>query len=68
MVADSLNAQAIVGVLFLPEVGVCQAGYLLIWGEINYCRTRAASSRYEFVIDPFIFSNLTSLATMSTGQ
>ena len=30
MMAPPLKSQAAVGVLLLPKVGVCQAGYLLI--------------------------------------
>ena len=62
MVMAYLKVQPMVGVLSLPKVEVHQAGSLLIWGETDYCRTRAASSRSEFVIAPFGLSKMTSAA------
>ena len=68
MVEDSRKAQETVGVLSLPVEGPLHAEELNICGKVPSWRTRAASSRSEFVIRPMGFVSLTRSAMMSGGQ
>jgi len=68
IVAASLKVQETVGVLSLPVVGARQAGLLDRLGKRASWRTRAASSRSEFVILPWGLSKLTRSSTMSCGH
>ena len=55
MVEDSLKDYAIigtVGMLSLPVEGARQAGLAHTKGNVASCRTRAASSKSEFVMRP----------------
>ena len=68
MVEASLKVQLIVGVLSLPERGARQWEDLQTVGKVASWRTRAASSRSEFVIHPFGLVILTRSDLISSGH
>ena len=68
MVEASLKDQETVGVLSLPVIGECHAGTWYTRGEIYFCKTRAASSRSDLVIQPFGLSQVTKSFWISTGH
>ena len=68
MVDASLNNQETVGVLLLPVAGALQRDRLHMRGNVASWSTSAASSKSEFVIDPFGFAKLTRAAMISAGH
>ena len=68
MVDAALKVQVTVKVLSLPKDGASQAGSVQIRGDVASCMIMAASSRSEFVIDPFGLSQLTRSTTTSGGH
>ena len=68
MVEASLKVQLTVGVLSLPERGARHSEDSQTAGKVASWRTRAASSRSEFVIRPFGLATLTRSDLISSGH
>ena len=68
MVDTSLNDQEPVGVLSLPVAGTLHRDWPHLRRNVASWNTRAASSRSEFVMEPFGFVKLTRAAMISAGH
>jgi len=68
MVEASLKVHETVGVLSLPVEGARHAEEAEIRGKMASCKTRAASSRSEFVMRPCGLRRLTRSLDMSSGH
>ena len=68
MVDASLNVQETVGVLSLPVVDARHTEFEETREKMASCKTRAASSRSEFVMQPCGLLRLTRSRDISSGQ
>ena len=68
IVDASLKDHETVGVLSLPVAGAFHWELSHRRGNVASCRTNAASSRSELVIEPVGFVKLTRAAMMSAGH
>ena len=68
MVEASLKDQETMGVLSLPVIGAYHAESWQTRGKIDSCKTKAASSISELVIQPFRLSQITKTFWISSGH